>query len=108
MGYRTFKKWELIFFDNNSTDNSKKILYEFKDKRIFYFKNNFKLNLGAARNLAFKKCKGDLITFLDVDDLWDKNKLMLQFKKFQNNQNIKIAIEKLMNNNNHGANTYGK
>jgi len=91
---QTFKKWELIFLDNNSTDNSKKILYEFKDKRIFYFKNNFKLNLGAARNLAFKKCKGDLITFLDVDDLWDKNKLMLQFKKFQNNQNIQILYTK--------------
>ena len=80
---QTFKKWELIFLDNNSTDNSKKIFYEFKDKRMFYFKNDFTLNLGAARNLAFKKCKGDLITFLDVDDLWNKNKLMLQFKEFQ-------------------------
>ena len=48
---QTFKKWELIFFDNNSTDNSKKILYEFKDKRIFYFKNNFTLKLGAVRFL---------------------------------------------------------
>ena len=91
---QTFKKWELIFFDNNSTDNSKKILYEFKDKRIFYFKNNFTLKLGAARNLAFKKCKGDLITFLDVDDLWNKNKLKLQFKKFQTNQNIQILYTK--------------
>jgi len=91
---QTFKKWELIFFDNNSTDNSKKILYEFRDKRIIYFKNNFTLKLGAARNLAFKKCKGDLITFLDVDDLWNKNKLMLQFKKFQTNQNIQILYTK--------------
>ena len=87
---QTYKKWELIFIDNNSSDNSKKILYEYKDKRIFYFKNNFKLNLGKVRSLAFKKCKGNLITFLDVDDLWNKNKLMLQVKKFQTDQNIQI------------------
>ena len=91
---QTFKKWELIFLDNNSTDNSKKIFYEFKDKRMFYFKNDFTLNLGAARNLAFKKCKGDLITFLDVDDLWNKNKLMLQFKEFQKKKNIQILYTK--------------
>ena len=24
---QTYKKWELIFIDNNSSDNSKKILY---------------------------------------------------------------------------------
>ena len=91
---QTFKKWELIFLDNNSTDNSKKIFYEFKDKRMFYFKNDFTLNLGAARNLAFKKCKGDLITFLDVDDLWNKNKLMLQFKELQKKKNIQILYTK--------------
>ena len=34
-----YKFWELIFFDNASTDSSAKILKNFKDKRIKYFKS---------------------------------------------------------------------
>ena len=34
---QSFKNWELIFFDNNSKDNSKKIIKSFKDKRIKFF-----------------------------------------------------------------------
>ena len=36
---QTYKKWELIFWDNNSSDNSAKIFHSFKDKRLkYYFK----------------------------------------------------------------------
>ena len=31
---QTYKNWEIIFFDNNSSDKSVKILNSFKDKRI--------------------------------------------------------------------------
>ena len=34
---QTYKNWELIFWDNCSTDNSKKITKKFKDNRIYYF-----------------------------------------------------------------------
>ena len=41
---QTYKNWELIFWDNFSTDQSKKVLNEFNDKRIKYFKSkNFYL-----------------------------------------------------------------
>ena len=33
---QTYKNWELIFVDNESTDNSKKIFGEFSDKRMKY------------------------------------------------------------------------
>ena len=36
---QTYKNWELIFFDNNSNDNSKNIVFSFKDKRIKYYKS---------------------------------------------------------------------
>ena len=36
---QTYKNWELIFFDNKSNDQSKKILKTFLDKRIKYFKS---------------------------------------------------------------------
>ncbi len=34
---QTYKNWELIFWDNQSTDNSASILKRYKDKRIKYF-----------------------------------------------------------------------
>ena len=72
---QSYKNWELIFFDNQSTDNSAKILKSYKDSRIKYFKaKNFK-NLGESRQRAYQKCKGDLIAFLDTDDIWFKKKL---------------------------------
>ena len=71
---QNYKNWELIFWDNKSSDNSKKILKEFKDNRIKYFFSKKFTNLYEARNLAIKKSKGSYICFLDTDDWWDKKK----------------------------------
>ena len=43
-----------------------------------------------ARNLAIKKTKGKYISFLDVDDLWNKNKLKLQLNFLEKNKEFKI------------------
>ena len=70
-----YKHFEIIFFDNFSSDNSKKILDNFKDKRIKYFYSGIKFPLYKARNEAIKKTSGSLIAFLDVDDWWDEEYL---------------------------------
>ena len=77
---QTYKNWELIFFDNFSSDASKKIFFTFKDKRLKYFSSKTKLNLYNARNLAIKQASGKFISFLDTDDLWLKDKLDSQIK----------------------------
>jgi glycosyltransferase involved in cell wall biosynthesis len=72
---QTYKNWEIIFLDNSSNDESKNIFLSFDDKRLRYFYSKKKLNLYHARNKAIKKAKGDFISFLDVDDWWEKNNL---------------------------------
>ncbi len=76
-----YKNWELIFWDNKSTDGSAKIVKNLRDKRIRYFYSSKKDVLYKARNLAIKKSKGEFIAFLDVDDMWTKDKLKLQISK---------------------------
>jgi len=66
-----YKNFEIIFFDNCSTDNSKEVINQFKDSRIKYHFSKKKLPLYKARNRAIKKSSGPLIAFLDVDDWWD-------------------------------------
>ena len=86
-----YQNWELIFWDNFSTDNSKKILQEFSDERIKYFKSNKFTNLYEARNLAIEKSKGEYIGFLDTDDLWATDKLQKQMNE------KKVIIETINN-----------
>ena len=69
--FQSYKNWEIIFFDNKSSDNSLNIIKSFNDPRIKIFVNKNKnfLNLYEARNVAISKSKGEYITFIDVDDI---------------------------------------
>ena len=87
---QSYKNWELIFFDNNSYDKSKKIIKSFKDKRIRIFTSKKSLRLYHARNLAIKQAKGKYISFLDVDDLWEKKKLKIQYNFLKKNKDFKF------------------
>ena len=46
--HQSYKNWELIFYDNCSSDNSKQIIKNFKDKRIKYLHSKIFLNLYHA------------------------------------------------------------
>ncbi len=84
--HQTYKNWELIFYDNCSTDESAKIIKKYVNKKIKYFKSKKKINLGLARHKAFEKCKGSYIAFLDCDDLWFKEKLSSQLELFKDKE----------------------
>jgi glycosyltransferase involved in cell wall biosynthesis len=88
---QTYNNWEIIFWDNMSQDNSKKILESFKDERIRYFKTEKFTKLYEARNLAIKKARGDYITFLDVDDWWLPKKLEAQINIFKKDNTISMV-----------------
>ena len=81
---QTYKNWELIFWDNISTDNSKEIFNSFNEKRFKYYLADRHTVLYEARNLAIKKANGEFIAFLDTDDIWSKDKLSSQIKLFDN------------------------
>ena len=88
---QSHKNWELVFFDNNSTDNSARIAKSFKNKRIKYFKSKF-VNLGIARKKALELCKGEYLTFLDCDDYWHKEKLKTQLNIMQKNLSVGLCF----------------
>lgn len=85
---QTYQNWELIFWDNKSTDNSLKILSTYKDERIRCFISENHGTLGDGRSQAIKKIKGDFIAFLDTDDIWYKNRLEESIKEFNRSDDI--------------------
>ena len=83
---QTYDTWEVIFWNNKSTDQSEQIIKNFKDQRIKYYESKKYLKLYEARNEAIKKTKGKYICFLDCDDWWDRNKIKLQLEELEFNK----------------------
>lgn len=93
--HQTYVNWEVIFWDNNSKDSSKKIFKKFKNKKFKYFFSKKKINLYKARSLAISKAKGEFIAFLDTDDMWFKKKLEIQIKKFKENRDVDFIFSNI-------------
>lgn len=79
---QTWTDWEIIFWDNRSTDDTAEVVRGRADPRIRYFLAVDFTPLGQARNLAIREARGEFIAFLDCDDLWLPTKLERQMPLF--------------------------
>jgi glycosyltransferase involved in cell wall biosynthesis len=75
---QTHKVDEIIVCDDASSDNTKEILEEYKNKHpnLFFIHCNTQ-NLGPTKNIekAIQTCIGELILLSDQDDYWEPNKV---------------------------------
>ena len=105
---------EIIFSDDGSTDNTVKIINDWKEPfnkkgvSIKIIKNNHK-GAGSARNSAIAKASCDWISFIDSDDIWYSNKIEKVVKIIKTNKKCNAVLhweyftkeknsEKLLNN----------
>ena len=72
---QTFHDWELIVWDDRSTDESAQIIAEYKDPRIRHFRSTEESSLGQARMSAIRVSREEWLAFLDQDDIWLPHKL---------------------------------
>lgn len=84
---QTFKDYEIVFWDNQSNDNSAKIALSYGDKVCYFLGESF-LSLGEARNEAVSRARGKYITFLDCDDVWLPSKLEEQVQLMEGKPDI--------------------
>ncbi|MDH5542736.1 MAG: glycosyltransferase [Nitrospinota bacterium] len=80
---QTCTDWEIILWDNASTDKTAQIANSYKEK-LRYYRSEVTTTLGQARNNALEKANGELIAFLDSDDIWMPEKLEKQLPLFGN------------------------
>jgi glycosyltransferase involved in cell wall biosynthesis len=80
---QTYSNWELIIVDDGSTDNTADIVAGINDNRIKFYKERRTGLVGKIKNAAIEKTNGDLIAFIDSDDLWEETKLEKQVAALQ-------------------------
>lgn len=81
---------EVIIVDDGSTDETPSIVASLSGD-ICYVRQ---VNAGpaAARNCGLAKARGDLIAFLDADDLWPANKLAWQLPALIDTPSVDIVM----------------
>ncbi|MBI4843566.1 MAG: glycosyltransferase [Nitrospirae bacterium] len=87
---QTRKDWEIIFWDNASTDNSGEIAKSY-GPGLRYFRGETTVPLYAARNFALKEARGRYIAFLDCDDMWLPEKLEEQIPLFERDEEVGLV-----------------
>ena len=90
---QTFQDIEIICVNDGSTDNSRKILEEYKNKdsriKIIDKENG---GLSSARNAGIKTAEGEFLSFIDSDDWIDKTMLEKLYKNITGlNSDISIC-----------------
>ncbi len=86
---QTYGNRELIVVDDGSTDETGRILRQYGDRITVISQLN--RGVSAARNRGVRAASGNLIAFLDSDDLWLPEKLARQTAFFQDHPEVRIC-----------------
>lgn len=78
---QTYPNIEVVVVDDGSTDNSREVINSYIDQIIPVFKNNG--GQASAINAGFAASKGEIICFLDADDIFLPDKVSEVVNMFQ-------------------------
>lgn len=97
---QSYKNFELLIYDDLSTDGSNIIIREYaeKDSRIRDFKGQYNIGAGKARNFLIQAAIGRFVAFCDSDDKWEPEKLAVQVRYLlENSLDLTYSSYKVVN-----------
>ena len=87
---QTYSNYEIIVVDDGSTDNTGQVLEPYKNKISYTYQTN--QGVAASRNNGIDIAQGELIAFLDADDLFLPQKLHQQVSIFLEQPQIAMFV----------------
>ena len=75
---QTYRDFEILVVDDGSSDNTQEIVESIKDDTIRYIRHDHNRGCSAAYNTGIREATGQLVAFLDSDDVWKPEYLECQ------------------------------
>ena len=80
---------ELLVVDNGSTDATAEVARSYPSIRYFHLAEK---GASKALNHGLEQCRGALLAFLDADDLWSPNRLVIQLEVFARDPTVEMVF----------------
>jgi glycosyltransferase involved in cell wall biosynthesis len=87
---QTYSPYELIVIDDASTDDTVSLITE-KYPQLTLIRLPQNQGAAAARNAGIAVAQGEVIAFLDSDDIWEPNYLEQQVRSWQSHPNCALS-----------------
>jgi glycosyltransferase involved in cell wall biosynthesis len=88
-----YRPIEVIAVDDGSSDNTAQIIEEYENVHYIYQDHE---GVASARNKGIAVSRGEIIAFLDCDDIWQPNRLTATVSYFQQRPEIGYVLGKEM------------
>lgn len=88
-----YRPFELILVDDGSTDKTAKIIGKYDNVQYIYQSNK---GVSSARNKGIAASRGEIIAFLDCDDLWPSDRVTVTVRYFQQHPEIGYVLGRQM------------
>ena len=91
---QTLKPHEIIIVDDGSQDDSREIIQSYVNRfpeRIIPAFNEQNLGISACRNIALKRVIGEVVTYLDGDDIFYRDKLLSEYEILSSKKDLSVV-----------------
>ena len=90
---QTYTNFEIIVVDDGSEDETAAVLESYTDDKLIYLRNDENHGGNWARNRGIERARGEIVCFLDSDDVYLPHKLSTVADYFAKNPSVDVLVD---------------